>query len=102
LAERKPWLHVSFHPFNLAAECDPYDATIRRLRAALEVAEATSCYRYLHLFADRAWCTIGPSDRLAFLRQYLLQPKALPRIASPQYGFVDTVAFSDEELPAGA
>jgi FkbM family methyltransferase len=102
LAEHKPWLHVSFHPFNLAAECDPYGAAIRRLRAALEVAEATACYRYLHLFADGGWCTIGPADRLDFFRQYLLRPKPLPRIASPQYGFVDAVAFSDEELPAGA
>lgn len=102
LAERKPWLHVSFHPFNLAADRDPYGAMVRRLRAAMEVAEATACYRYLHLFAEGDWCTIGPADRIAFLRQYLLQPKALPGIASPQYGFVDAVAFSDEELPAGA
>ena len=102
LAERKPWLHVSFHPFNLAADCDPCTAAIRRLRAALEVAEATACYRYVHLFAEGDWCTIGPADRFGFLRQYLLQPKAVPRIASPQYGFVDAVAFSDEELPLGA
>ena len=102
LAERKPWLHVSFHPFNLAAGRDPYEAGVIRLRAALQVAEATSCYRYLHLFADDGWSTISPADRPAFLRQYLLQPKPVPRIASPQYGFVDAVAFSDEALPAGA
>jgi FkbM family methyltransferase len=102
LAERKPWLHVSFHPFNLAADRDPCTASIRRLRAALEVAEATACYRYVHLFADGDWCTIGPADRLSFLRQYLLQPKVVPRIATAQYGFVDAVAFSDEELPVGA
>jgi FkbM family methyltransferase len=102
LAERKPRLHVSFHPFNLAADRDPYNAAVRRLRAALEIAEATACYRYLHLFAAGDWCTISPADRLGFLRQYLLQPKPLPGIASPQYGFVDAVAFSDEPLPPGA
>jgi FkbM family methyltransferase len=102
LAERKPWLHVSFHPFNLAADRDPYEASVTRLRAALQVAEATSCYRYLHLFAEGDWCSLGPADRAAFLRQYLLQPKPVPRIASPQYGFIDAVAFSDEALPAGA
>lgn len=102
LKERKPWLHLSFHPFNIAAEYDPYEASVRRLRAALEVAEATASYRYLHLFAEGDWCTVGTEDRAAFLRQYLLQPKALPRIASPQYGFVDAVAFSDQPLPVGA
>jgi FkbM family methyltransferase len=102
LAERKPWLHVSFHPFNLAAECDPYGAAVGRLRAALQVAEATSSYRYMHLFAEGDWCTVRPDDRMGFLRQYLLQPKAVARIASPQYGFVDAVAFSDEKLPTGA
>jgi FkbM family methyltransferase len=102
LAERKPWLHVSFHPFNLAADRDPYEAAVSRLRAALQVAEATACYRYLHLFADGGWSTIGSADRVAFLQRYLLQPKPVPRIASPQYGFVDAVAFSDEALPEGA
>jgi FkbM family methyltransferase len=102
LAERKPWLHVSFHPFNLAADRDPFDASVSRLRAALQVAEATSCYRYLHLFDGGDWCTIGPADRVGFLRQYLLQPKPVPRIASLQYGFVDAVAFSDEALTGGA
>ena len=102
LAECKPWLHVSFHPFNLAAGKDPYEATIHRLRSALEAAEATACYRFLHLFLDGGWCSIGPDDRAAFLRRYLLQPKVVPRVASPQYGFVDAVAFSDEPLPPNA
>jgi hypothetical protein len=30
----------------------------------------------------------------------LLQPKPLPRIATPQYGFVDAVGFSDVPLPS--
>lgn len=102
LAERKPWLHVAFHPFNLAADREPYAASLHRLRAAMEVAEATACYRYMHLFAEGDWCSIGPDERQAFLRHYFLQPKTLPRIASPQYGFVDAVAFSDEPLPPGA
>ena len=102
LAECKPWLHVSFHPFNLAAGKDPYEATIHRLRSALEAAEATACYRFLHLFLDGGWCSIGPDDRAAFLRRYLLQPKVVPRVASSQYGFVDAVAFSDEPLPPNA
>jgi FkbM family methyltransferase len=102
LAERKPWLHVAFHPFNLAADREPYAASLHRLRAAMEVAEATASYRYMHLFAEGDWCSIGPEERPAFLRHYLLQPKTLPRIASPQYGFVGAVAFSDEPLPPGA
>jgi FkbM family methyltransferase len=102
LAEHKPWLHLSFHPFNLAADRDPYAAAVHRLRAGLQVAEATACYRFLHLFAEGDWCTVGPEDRMGFLRQYLLQPKPVPRIASPQFGFVDAVAFSDQPLPDGA
>lgn len=101
-ATRKPWLHVSFHPFNLAAGQAPYDAAIHRLRAALTVAEATAHYHYMHLFADGAWCTIRPDERMGFMRHYLLQPKPLPRIASSQYGFVDAVAFTEEALPPGA
>jgi len=51
LAERKPWLHVSFHPFNLAARLDAYGAAVTRLRAALQVAEATASYRYIRAIA---------------------------------------------------
>jgi FkbM family methyltransferase len=102
LAEHKPWLHVSFHPFNLAAGQDYYEAAVQRLRAALQVAEATASYGYLHLFDEGAWHSVGRRDRVDFLRHYLLQPKSLPRIASPQYGFVDAVAFSEDPLPAGA
>lgn len=102
LADRKPWLLVSFHPYNIAAERDPYDAALRRLAGSLQVAEATASYRYMHLFADGEWCTIGSEERFAFLQRYLLQAKTMPGIASPQYGFVDAVAFSDELLPLGA
>lgn len=102
LADRKPWLLVSFHPFNLAAERDPYDAALRRLRGSLQAAEATASYRYMHLFGEGDWCTIEREERFAFLQRYLLQPKSMSGIASPQYGFVDAVAFSDEPLPPGA
>jgi len=102
LGEHKPWLHVSFHPFNLAADREPYAAAIHRLRSGLQVAEATASYRFLHLFSEGEWRTVGPDERMGFLRQYLLQPKPVPRIASPQFGFVEAVAFSDQSLPAGA
>ncbi|HBK05282.1 MAG TPA: hypothetical protein DDZ81_05390 [Acetobacteraceae bacterium] len=51
---------------------------------------------------DAASHGIGPDDRAAFPRQHLLRPKSLPRIASPQYGFVGAVAFSEEPLPPEA
>ncbi|HUN41577.1 MAG TPA: FkbM family methyltransferase [Acetobacteraceae bacterium] len=102
LADAKPWLHVSFHPFNLVAPGDAYHSALLRLRSALAVAEALAPYRFMHFYADDAWCTIGPAERMDFLRQYLLSAKPVPRIATPQYGFVHGIAFSDETLPAGA
>lgn len=102
LAAHRPWLHLSFHPFNLVAGCDPYTNAVTRLRAALQVAEAVGFYRYMHLYSDDVWTTIAPADRMDFLRHYLLQPKPVARIGSPQYGFVDAVAFSDEALPSDA
>ncbi len=102
LAEHKPWLHVSFHPFNLVARGDAYNNALLRLRHALGAAEALASYRFMHLYADEAWCTIGPAERMDFLRQYLLSAKPVPRIATPQYGFVHAIAFSDEMLPRNA
>jgi FkbM family methyltransferase len=102
LAARKPWLHVSFHPFNLVVEGDPYLTALQRLRAGLEAAEALACYRFMHLFEDGAWCSVGPAEQMDLLRQYLLKPKPVPRIGTQQYGFVDAVAFSDIPLPAHA
>lgn len=102
LAECKPWLHVSFHPFNLVATGDAYDNALLRLRSALGAAEALASYRFMHLYEDKSWCTIGPAERMDFLRQYLLSAKPVPRIATPQYGFVHAIAFSDEELPRNA
>lgn len=102
LADRKPWLHVSFHPFNLVQGRDSYANAVTRLRAALQVAEAVSSYRYMHFFTDGGWTTIAPEERMDFLRQYLLKPKPVPRVASPQYGFVDAVGFSEQALPPNA
>jgi FkbM family methyltransferase len=102
LADAKPWLHVSFHPSNLVAPGDDYGTALLRLRSALTAAEALACYRFMHLFDDAAWCTIGPADRMDFLRQYLLSAKPVPSVATPQYGFVHAIACSDEQLPPQA
>jgi hypothetical protein len=37
---------------------------------------------------------------MSFLHEYLLRPKPVPRIATPQYGFIEAVGFSDVALPA--
>lgn len=102
LADHKPWLHVSFHPFNLVAGGDPYQNALLRLRCTLNAAEALASYRYLHLYDDDVWCTIGPAERMDFLRQYLLSAKPVARVATPQYGFINAIAFSDDPLPRGA
>lgn len=99
LRHAKPWLHVSFHPFNLTRDGDPYRTALLRLRASLEAADALAHYRFLHVWSQGAWETIGTGDRPEFLRHYLLQPKPVPRIRSPQYGFIDAVAFSEHPLP---
>lgn len=102
LVERRPWLHVSFHPFNLMNGGDAYCNALTRLHAALKVAEALSLYRYMHLYTHGAWYSVGPAERMDFLRQYLLTAKPVPRIRSPQYGFIDAMAFSDAPLPPSA
>jgi FkbM family methyltransferase len=102
LAEHKPWLHVSFHPFNLVAGTDAYHNAVLRLRCTFCAAEALASYRYMHLYDNGGWCTIGPAERMDFLRRYLLSAKPVPRIATPQYGFVHAIAFSDDALPHGA
>jgi FkbM family methyltransferase len=102
LAEHKPWLHVSFHPFNLVGGGDAYRNALLRLGRALSAAEALAPYRFIHVYADGEWCTIGPAERMDFLRQYLLTAKPVPRVATPQYGFVHAIAFSDDPLPRNA
>lgn len=98
LEESRPYLHVSFHSFKLANGGDPYRADLLRLRASLEAAEALACYPYMHLYDAGTWVTIGVRDRMDFLRQYFLKLKSTPRNTTGEYGFVDTVAFSDHEL----
>ncbi len=102
LAEQKPWLHVSFHPFNLVSGEDAYRTALLRLRCTIQAAEVLSVYRYMHVYSDGGWCSIGPSERMDFLRHYLLSAKPVPRVATPQYGFVHAVAFSDLALPPDA
>jgi FkbM family methyltransferase len=102
LAEHKPWLHVSFNPAKLAARGDAYRNALLRLRCSVGAAEALAPYRFMHLYVDGSWCTIGPAERMDFLRQYLLTAKPVPRDATPQYGFVHAIAFSDEMLPRNA
>ena len=103
LARTRPWLHVSFHPFNLVDPGgDPWRTELKRVRAALDVAEALAPYEYLHVFSMGGWETFAAAERMIFLRQYLMRAKPLPRIRTPQYGFVDAVAFSDQPLPRAA
>jgi FkbM family methyltransferase len=100
LAEAKPFLHLSFHPFNIVADGDEYLTALTRLRRALQVAEALAFYRHMYFYEDGQWRCIGRSDRMMFFRQYLLRPKPIARIASPQYGLIDAIGFADAPLPA--
>ena len=100
LAEHRPFLHVSFHPFNLVVAGDTYRSTLWRLRAGLAAAEALACYRFMHIFDAGAWTSFGADDRMDVLRHYLLRAKPVSGIATPQYGFVDGIAFSDQPLVA--
>jgi len=104
LAERLPFLQVSFHPFNIVRD-DPYLTALARLQATLDAAQALAAYRFIYLHGRMAtgqegWRRIDVEDRTAFLRDDLLAWKQLPRIASPQLGFVDAVGFSPVALPA--
>jgi FkbM family methyltransferase len=98
LAEAKPVLHLSFHPFNIVVGADEYANAVARLARAMRVAEALACYRHMYCHTSDCWVRVDPADRLDFLRQYLLRPKQLPGIATPQYGFTDEFAFADVEL----
>lgn len=99
LEKTRPFLHVSFHPFNLVSGGSAYSDALLRLRCAVQVAEALAAYGFIYCHSDAGWQLIGRNDRMAFLQDYLLRPKPLPRIASPQYGFVDALGFADVALP---
>jgi hypothetical protein len=53
----------------------------------------------MYFYEQGTWYCIEESDRMMFLRQYLLRQKPLPRIASAQYGFIDAIGFADVALP---
>ena len=99
LAEARPLLHLSFHPFNLVA-ADAYATALLRLRAGLAMAEALAAYPHMYFYRQGRWLHVGPAERVAFLERYLLQPKALPHIATAQYGFIDAVGFAPAPLDA--
>jgi len=101
LARSRPFLHLSFHPFNLLAD-KPAATTLLRLRRGLELAAALQCYPYIYLFQNGAWREVSPPAYPQFITDYLLQPKPLPRIATPQYGFVDAAGFSAIRLDLAA
>jgi len=97
----RPHLHISFHPYNIVVGDDDYLNQVARLRRAFEVAEAVAPYRFMYFHTEQGWVRIARGDRPALLTQYLLKAKAVPRIATPQYGFTDALALSDTELPLG-
>jgi FkbM family methyltransferase len=98
LRERKPYLHISFHPFNIVVGDDDYSNAVTRIRCAMGVAEAVAAYRFMHVFSQGRWVCIRGTDRMDFLRKYLLCPKDVPRVGTPQFGFTDAVGFSDQPL----
>jgi FkbM family methyltransferase len=101
LRRERPFLHISFHPFNLVRGSDEYLNQLARLQGALAIAEAVAPYRHMYFHTPQGWTRIDKSDRLALLSQYLLKPKPVPRIATPQYGFTDALALSEVALPLG-
>jgi FkbM family methyltransferase len=100
LAEAKPFLHLSFHPFNLVVSDDEYLNALMRIQRSLLIAEPLASYRYMYFYVEDRWHIIERSDRMIFLREYLLRAKPVPRIMTPQYGFIDAIGFSDVALPA--
>jgi FkbM family methyltransferase len=98
LEETKPFLHLSFHPFNLLAGPDEYATTLLRLRRSLDIASALAHYRFMYFYAGGKWICLERAGRMDFLRQYLLRPKPVARVGTPQYGFIDAVAFTDAQV----
>jgi FkbM family methyltransferase len=101
LARCRPFLHLSFHPFNLLAQT-PAETHFLRLRRGLQLAEALQCYPFIYLFQNGAWREITRETYPDFLDDFLLKAKPVPRIASPQYGFVDAAGFSAIRLDLAA
>jgi FkbM family methyltransferase len=101
LARFQPFLHLSFHPFNLLA-ASPAETLFLRLRRGLELAAALQFYPYIYLFQNGVWLEVTAVTYLKFIEDYLMKPKRLPRVASPQYGFVDAAGFSAIRLDLAA
>lgn len=101
LERHRPFVHLSFHPFNIVRGADEYLNQVARLRAALAIAEAVAPYRHMYFHTEQGWTRIDKGDRLSLLSQYLLKPKPVARIATPQYGFTDALALSEVALPLG-
>ena len=57
LARRRPFLHLSFHPFNIVRGPDEYLNQIARLRGALAIAEAVAPYRHMYFHTEQGWTT---------------------------------------------
>ncbi len=101
LARHRPFVHLSFHLFNIVRGADEYLNQVARLRGALAIAEAVAPYRHMYFHTEQGWTRIDRGDRLSLLAQYLLKPKPVPRIATAQYGFTDALALSEVALPLG-
>lgn len=101
LARHRPFVHLSFHPFNIVRGADEYLNQVARLRGALAIAEAVAPYRHMYFHTEQGWTRIDKGDRMSLLTQYLLKPKTIPRIATAQYGFTDALALSEVALPLG-
>ncbi len=98
LRRDRPFLHVSFHPFNLVAEGDPAATTLLRLRRMLDVVEALRTYDYWYIPTGEGWREVTPAAMPGFLESWLLQPKPIARIATPQYGLIEGLGFSRRRL----
>lgn len=101
LERNRPFLHLSFHPFNLLAG-SPGATSMLRLRRGLELAAALQFYPYIYLFQFGVWMEVTQDHYAQFLDEYLLREKPVPGIASPQYGFIDAAGFSATRLDLDA
>ena len=74
LAETRPYLHLSFHPFNLVAGDEEYVNTVTRIRRAMEIAAALAPYRFMYCYEQDQWHCIEAVDRMVFLREICCGP----------------------------
>lgn len=98
LGRHRPFLHVSFHPFNLVVPGDVVATALLRLRRMIDAVEALRVYGFWYVPLEDGWREVTPPAMADFLATYLLRAKPVARIASPQYGPVDGIGFSRERL----